>query len=86
MSRFPDAMESISQVGDGMWLIEQPVLGESNVAFTNCYVLEGSGGDVHVIDPGWDTTASANPSLESPASLSPICTPIISGLLAPSAG
>jgi glyoxylase-like metal-dependent hydrolase (beta-lactamase superfamily II) len=50
------AMESISQIGDGMWLIEQPVLGESNVAFTNCYVLEDSGGDVHVIDPGWDTT------------------------------
>lgn len=56
MSRI--ASQSISPIGDGMWVIEQPVLGESNVAFTNCYVLEDSAGDVHILDPGMETTAN----------------------------
>jgi hypothetical protein len=52
MSRVPITIGSISAIGDGMWVIEQADLGESNVAFTNCYVLEDTAGDVHLIDPG----------------------------------
>lgn len=52
------AGQSISPIGDGMWVLGQPVPGESNVGFTNCYLLEDSAGDVHIVDPGWETTSN----------------------------
>ncbi len=50
-----DGAGVIFEIDDGLWMVPQPVLGESHVEFTNCYILRGEHGDIHVIDPGWST-------------------------------
>ncbi|MBN9607520.1 MAG: MBL fold metallo-hydrolase [Actinomycetales bacterium] len=45
----------IFEIDDDLWALPQPVLGDSRVEFTNCYILRGADGEIHVIDPGWST-------------------------------
>ena len=39
------------------------------VAFTNCYVVEDSAGDVHIVDPGWETIRNRHRLSSSLASI-----------------
>ncbi|CAN5232628.1 MBL fold metallo-hydrolase [soil metagenome] len=42
------------EVRDGIWAVSLP-LPNGSVPYTLSYLIEDSGGDVHVLDPGWNS-------------------------------
>lgn len=47
------ALPAVESVGDGVWAVPVPMPSRFP-SYTLAYVLEDSGGAVHLIDPGWD--------------------------------
>jgi len=47
--------EPLREVGPGTWLLALGVPSSKVVSATNCYILEGGDGSLHLLDPGWDT-------------------------------
>lgn len=45
---------SLEQVRDDIWALAQPMPG-NRLGYSFTYLLEGSDGGIHVIDPGWDS-------------------------------
>jgi glyoxylase-like metal-dependent hydrolase (beta-lactamase superfamily II) len=44
----------LNRVCEGVWSLELP-MPDGHIAFSFCYLIVGSDGSVHVIDPGWDS-------------------------------
>lgn len=47
----------LEQVRDDVWSLAQPMPG-GHLAYSLSYLLRGTDGGVHVIDPGWDSDAN----------------------------
>ena len=47
----------LDQVRDDVWALAQPMPG-GHLAYSFTYLMQGSDGGVHVVDPGWDSDAN----------------------------
>ncbi|MHA7284094.1 MBL fold metallo-hydrolase [Arthrobacter sp. TMS2-4] len=50
-------LPALEQVRDDVWSLAQPMPG-GHLAYSLTYLLRGTDGGIHVIDPGWDSDAN----------------------------
>ncbi|PPB48808.1 hypothetical protein C4K88_13960 [Arthrobacter pityocampae] len=53
----PGGLPPLEQVRDDVWSLAQPMPG-GHLAYSLTYLLRGTDGGVHVVDPGWDSDAN----------------------------